>query len=349
MSGIEIAAGDFAEQALPVHLRMRIEVLGEDGEALAAGRDLAELQERFGPVAQQQFMRREGAGMVVDGARDWVFGRLGDRVETASGVSAWPALVDQQDAVGLRLFDIAGEAVMAHGAGVLRLIELALAEKLSYLRRQPGLSRASQLAWSAWGPVGELVDDLVRSSLAQAAGEVWSIRDPDAFAQRLEQVRSDIGPACRRQADLLNGMLPLCARIVCDLPHAVTPRWPEAAADVGQQLADLVYPGFLGELQPGRLEHYPRYLAAIEERLRQLEENPRRDRQRASQVAPWWQRYVDRLAAGGPYDAALDAYRWQLEEFRVSVFAQQLSTAEKISAKRLAGSWQRVLDTGAAA
>jgi ATP-dependent helicase HrpA len=144
-------------------------------------------------------------------------------------------------------------------------------------------------------------------------------------------------------------MLPLCARIARDLAHAVSPRWPEAATDVGQQLADLVYPGFLGELQPGRLEHYPRYLAAIEERLRQLEENPRRDRQRASQVAPWWQRYVDRLAAGAPYDAALDAYRWQLEEFRVSVFAQQLGTAEKISSKRLAGSWQRVLDTGAAA
>jgi ATP-dependent helicase HrpA len=117
-------------------------------------------------------------------------------------------------------------------------------------------------------------------------------------------------------------------------------RQPEAWDDLDSQLRDLVYPGFLAELECGRLGHYPRYLRAIEERLAQLERNPARDRQRQQAVDPWWRRYSDALAAGAEYDEAMDAFRWLLHEFRVSVFAQRLGTAEKVSPKRLAEAWE---------
>jgi ATP-dependent helicase HrpA len=42
------------------------------------------------------------------------------------------------------------------------------------------------------------------------------------------------------------------------------------------------------------------------------------------------------------YDSALDEYRWLVEEFRVSLFAQKLGTAGKTSAKRLAAAWKKV-------
>jgi ATP-dependent helicase HrpA len=72
-----------------------------------------------------------------------------------------------------------------------------------------------------------------------------------------------------------------------------------------------------------------------------LEQNPVRDADRMAQVAPWWQRYRTALEAGSLYDEAMDAFRWLLEEYRVSLFAQRLGTAERVSEKRLAEAWNR--------
>ena len=117
-------------------------------------------------------------------------------------------------------------------------------------------------------------------------------------------------------------------------------KWPEACADINAQLDDLIYPGFLADLEPGRLTHYPRYLRAIEERLGQLQQNPHKDQQRMAQVRPWWDRYTAALERGELYDESLDAFRWLLEEFRVSLFAQRLGTDGKVSEKRLEQSWK---------
>ncbi len=79
------------------------------------------------------------------------------------------------------------------------------------------------------------------------------------------------------------------------------------------------------------------------ERLDHLEQNPQRDRQRMTLVAPWWQAYLGALAEGAPYDETLDTFRWLLEEYRISLFAQRLGTDGKVSEKRLAAAWEKTL------
>jgi ATP-dependent helicase HrpA len=130
-------------------------------------------------------------------------------------------------------------------------------------------------------------------------------------------------------------------RISLALSDGLEQKRPEAFDDLASQMADLVYPGFLADLEPGRLDHYPRYLAAVEERLLQMEEDPQRDLQRLAQIQPWWRRYCEGLERGCPYDEAMDRFRWLLEEYRVSLFAQRLGTAGKVSEKRLAEAWRQ--------
>ncbi len=344
MSGLSVQARDLDESAIPDHLRMRILVVDGDGQEVTQGRDLAELQQQLGAAAQRRFMDQQGVNFNRDSATTWEFGTLDRRVVTARGLTAWPALLDQQTAVGLRLFDTAQEAVVAHSEGVLRLLSLGLPEKMSFLHKHPGLSRESLLAWSPLSPIETLITDLVSSSLYHAAGDVTAVRDGQAFAQLLEQVRQRLGVECRRQADWLNQLLPAYHRIRELLHGDMAARHCAAVADMQEQLHDLVYAGFLGHLAAGRLEHYPRYLAAMEERLRLLPENPPRDQQRMALALPWWSRYVEKLQEDGVlYDAALDEYRWLVEEYRVSLFAQNLGTAVKVSAQRLAAAWQNVL------
>ena len=130
MTGLEVPLEALDEHRIEDHFRFLIRVVGPDGGVLETGRDLAGLQERHGRRAQRRFMDRQGAGFNRDGETEWTFDRLETRVRTDAGAVAWPALVDQDDAVGLRLFDTWEEAALAHHDGVLRLLRLRLADKL---------------------------------------------------------------------------------------------------------------------------------------------------------------------------------------------------------------------------
>jgi len=343
MTGLDLQASSFSEQTLEPHLRMRIQVMDESGRMIAASRDLVELQQQLGMTAQREFMDRQGQGVNRDGVLSWEFESLPKQLKTASGATAWPALVDQQQAVGLRLFDTFEDAWQSHQGGVLRLLRLQLSDKLEWLRKHSGISRECQLAWSSQGPVVELVQDLVDSSLVLAAGDCWAVRDAASFDVLCERVRSRIGGESRMQADVLNEVIPRLTALQSSIA-AGRIRAPAASLeDIQEQITDLVYPGFLVELEAGHLQHYPRYVAAIEERLQQAADNPQRDLQRLQEIQPFQRNYQQRLDSGADYDAALDRFRWLLAEYRVSVFAQKLGTAVKVSAKRLQQAWQEVL------
>jgi ATP-dependent helicase HrpA len=345
LSGLDVAAGDLDEDAIDPHLRILVRVVDGGGVVQDSGRDLVALQERLGQKAQRRFMDREGGEFNRDGDREWRCGKLPQQVTTASGARAWPALVDQQDAVGLRLFDTWEEAVHSHAGGVLRLLALELTDKAKYLRSHHGLERESLLAWSQTGSAERLIADLFWRSLLDTVAEcrpggVHDVRDPEAFAALQDRVRSRLGRTAVARAGELNEWLPAYARITARLGGSFPTRRPGVHADLVSVLEDLVYPGFLVELEHGRLAHYPRYLQAIGERLDQVEQNPARDSQRQNQIEPWWRRYVEALETGCIYDEALDTYRWLLHEFRVSLFAQPLGTAIKVSPKRLAEAWK---------
>jgi ATP-dependent helicase HrpA len=103
--------------------------------------------------------------------------------------------------------------------------------------------------------------------------------------------------------------------------------------DLREQLQALLAAGFARELPTARLAHYPRYLKAMRLRAERLRQDPARDQQRMLQVLPYWREYLRQRAAGRD---DLDELRWLIEEWRVSLFAQELKTAEPVSAKRLA-------------
>ncbi len=186
MTGIEIETDTFDESLLPDYLRFRVEVIDENEQCIAVSRNLTELQQQFGQQAKHQFMERLGTEHQRDNETDWVFGDLpgSELTKDGSGQSteAWPAVVDQHDAVGLRMFDTAEEATLEHYHGVLRLLALQLGSKLRNLRKHHGLSATSLIAWSAAGSPETLIDGLVESSLALVAGNrPAGIRDQAAF------------------------------------------------------------------------------------------------------------------------------------------------------------------------
>src|SRR6185312_12066220 len=127
---------------------------------------------------------------------------------------------------------------------------------------------------------------------------------------------------------------------------ALQKAFPQPVEEVKQQCARLIAAGFLARTPWERLQHLPRYLKAAALRLDKLRADPRRDAERAAQIAPleqaWCRDWAARAKLGGTEGAGaeLEQFGWLLEELRVSLFAQELKTPVPVSAKRLAKFWQ---------
>ena len=141
-------------------------------------------------------------------------------------------------------------------------------------------------------------------------------------------------------ADVLSQALQQFHQLRSQLSGSVNLSQMHAIADIQQQLAWLVYPGFVRQVDFQHLLHYPRYLKAIQIRLQRLQHHAERDRPLQQQVQPYWSawlRYAGDSPDNVPSDQGWWQFRWQIEEFRVSLFAQELKTPAPVSAKRLDG------------
>jgi ATP-dependent helicase HrpA len=335
VSGVEIRATDFDPSGLPPYLRPLIEVIGEGGEVLAAGRDLAALQERCAEAAGAAFAARVDALYQREKLNAWPLPELPREVRAAGGARAYPALVDVEGTVALRAFAQSAEAELAHPRGVRRLLLLRMAEVLRHETRNCKLSGEAQLAWGVFASVEALRRELVEAAFDRVLGDPSQVRSAAGFTALEERVRREIGPALQALVPRVDAILKTVKALRAALDPPLMGFAAANLADAREHLARLVHPGFLHGLPLARLEHYPRYLEALRRRVDRLKRDPARDQQRLLEVQPF-ERALERLRAARPGDPAVDRLRWQIEEFRVSLFAQELGTAEPVSAKRIA-------------
>ena len=343
-TGVAVHAADFAAGELPAHLRMRFRIHDEHDATLAEGRDLEAIRAEWTASARAAFARRTDAELVREDVAGFDFDDIPVAVQGNGGLTAYPALVDLGDAVALRVFEHAADADAEHRRGVERLLRRALAVEFKRARRQLPIAHALALKYAVLGSLEGLREDLVEGGFADLrAAQDFGARTRtafvalqatfarDLFAAALERLRL-AGPIIVAQAELtpwLEPPLPGFARASYD--------------DLGEQRTALLAPGFLRELAPSRLAHYPRYLKAMRLRGERLRLDPARDQSRMLQVQPYWRAWL--MARTGDADPAmLDALRWLIEELRVSLFAQELGTAGPVSPKRM----QRALQTLAA-
>jgi len=341
MSGMTIEPADFKLDKLPAYLHFRIRVRDEDGRVLGESREIGELIGRFSERARREFMQRQSGQWQRDGLGPGDFSELPEVITTRGGHQAWPALVEQGARAGIRLFDSLAEARLAHRDGLAVLLREAVADKWKYLRKHHGLSREAQLAWTRVEDLSQFGEALRRMVLRKFLGSAWSVRDAQALDRLIAAVRRDLLAEYAQMAEVADRVLIAWHALSMTL-DSLEAAVPAAVADLRSQLDDLMYAGFLDDVETGRFGHYPRYLEAMRLRIEALELDPVRDSQRMQQVVPWWQRYLDHLASGALYTPRLDRYRWLVEEYRVQVFAQKLGTAEKTSFQRLEAAWAAV-------
>lgn len=169
------------------------------------------------------------------------------------------------------------------------------------------------------------------------------IRDKESFEERLQSCYGRVHSAHNRRSRSVVTILQSAMEIEELL--ASTALAECTLNDIAEQIAWLVFPGFAESVALSTLEHYPRYLEACRVRVQRAGGNPNADQRKLEELAPHWKRYTGLLALKHvPHHdkELLQQYRWMLEEFRVSLFAQELKTAYPVSAQRLRKLWESV-------
>ncbi|MEA9842970.1 ATP-dependent RNA helicase HrpA [Xanthomonas campestris] len=335
-TGAPVAALDFDEEALDTHLLMNLRLRDEDGRVLAESRDLEGLRARFGERAGQAFAARAGRALAAEGLRDFPATPIPEQVAGEAGVPAYPALVDQGEDAALRIFADRNEALRAHPRGVRRLLEIALADKIKQARKQLPVSPKTGLLYAAIESQerlrGDLVDAALNAVLAEGLG---AIRDPAAFAQRREDAVKRLFGEAMARLTLAESILGAVAELK-PLLEAPLMGWARGNLDdMEQQLRALVHAGFLRDTPADALANYPRYLKAMILRTERAKRDPARDQARMLELKPFVDALNDAAARGLQQHPDWQALRWDLEELRVSVFAQELGAKSGVSAKKL--------------
>ena len=339
ITGVAVSAADFAAIELPPHVRMRIELCDEHGGVLAAGRDPGALRAQWSDAARSAFTQRSATDMQREDVANFDFEDIPARVAGPGGLDAFPALVDQGQSVALRVFERGDEAQAAHRLGVARLLRLALAGEIKRAARQLPLAQAGALLWAGLGDVQVLRADIVEGALRELlAGADLDVRQRSAFEPLRAALARGLFGAAMLRFERAEAIVTAQSELRPWLQPPLIGYARASYDDLREQLELLLAPGFLAERSRDELVELPRYLKAMRLRAERLRQDAARDQRRMLEVLPYWRRLLA-LRAQGRDDAAWWSLRWLLEEWRVSLFAQELGTAQPVSVKRL----QRVL------
>jgi ATP-dependent helicase HrpA len=337
----------FDAAALPPHLAFNIRVVDASARELATGRDLQSLREQLGEAAQMSFAA-VGHPFEKKGITSWDFGDLPETLSIERGgarLMGYPALIDDGTSVSLALLDTRGAADASTRAGVIRLIRLQLKDVLAQFERAPSAFVQTALQLKSIVPADTLRTDVQSAVVDRAViGDDPLPRNEDAWSEQVKRARARLPAvaegAWRQLTVIANEHFTLSQRLTAaPAPHA------RIAAELRAERDALVYPGFFSATPWAQLQHLPRYLKALERRYTRHLEAPGRDARHAAQLAQWWSRYREREESErgkGTRSAKLAAFRWLLEELKVSLYAQELRTPFPVSFKRVEKAWSEL-------
>ena len=352
---VDIPADVWPVSTLPEHLKARLTITDARGKGIQSSRDPAILKQQKtdrAPHAQLDALRAqwEQTGITVQ-----TFPDLPETLETPGPLPepwiVFPALARDKEQVALRLFSDAREAAGSHRRAVRQLYENHFSKDLKFLKRKLLLPDYLAPAARHFGG-NRAVEKQIEDTLLDTLFGI-NIRNRQAFLDHAEKVANHLMSS---GDDLVRG-----ARSVIEA-YSETLATFEAlrqksfsngpAASLLESLMvecrKLVPENFISLYEVHRLPHLVRYVKTLAIRARRAMDAPEKDQRKAEEIGLHTDRLKALLAAISPATtdekrAALEKYFWLIEEYKVSRYAQELKTVEKVSAKRLERLYAEIL------
>jgi len=340
-TGILVPIDAFDLDKLPAHLRVTFAVESPEGVEIARGKDLPALQQRLAASARRAVADTVAAELERTGLRSWPeeLERLPASIErTVDGraVRGYPAFVDAGSTVDLRVFATSGQQQDALAPGIGRLLRLSVSSPVKAIERQLDPRTRLTLGANPDGSLAALLDDCADAAVAAlVTAPVWA---RDEFIALRDRVGKSLVSATLDVVSRVEKVLAAAHEAQLLVPAQPTRAQAESITDVRAQLGRLLPPRFVTRTGAARLTDLVRYLSAVRRRLDQLPHAINADHQRMAQVHAVQDAYDDLIQALPPARktaADVGDIAWQIEELRVSLWAQQLGTPRPISEQRI--------------
>lgn len=342
ITGVTILREDWKAEQVSDHLKITYRVVDHKNRKLKESKDLYSLKDGLKEQVQETLSQVADDDIEQEGLKTWSFGALPECYQQKRGgfeVKAFPALVDNKDSVGIKLFETEEEQRMAMTQGQRRLVLLNVPSPIKYLHSNlPNKSKLG-LYFNPYGRVMDLIDDCIACGvdklIQQKGGLIW---EPEQFAQTKEYVRAELGDTVVDVAQQVEAILTTAFSINKRLKGRVDLSMAFALSDIKAQVEGLIFKGFATECGWQRLPDILRYMKAIERRMEKLPIDPNKDRVqilKIDSVMSDYKELLNKIPKGQAVPEKVKEIRWMVEELRVSFFAQQLGTPYPVSDKRV--------------
>ncbi|OTQ60905.1 ATP-dependent RNA helicase HrpA [Gilliamella apis] len=344
MTGTRIESTDWQLDQVPSYLKMNFSIVDHNRE-IAFGKDLVKLQEQLKTEVQQalsSLTQKKSIKIEKNNITNWDFGSLPAIYEEKQNnytIKAYPAIIDNQHSVSIKLVDSLEEQKRLSKLGIRRLLILNIPSPIKYLHEKlPNKSKLG-LYFNSFGTVLNLIDDCIACGVDHLIEKNNQIIDnQQQYQQLLTYTKSHINETVVDIAKQVESILTLHFNINKKLKGRVDLSLAFALSDIKQQVSELVYKGFVAQTGYDKLPDIYRYLSAIEKRLEKLGSNMAKDRQTMNiieEVKNEYQTWLNSLPENQKTLSKVINIKWMIEELRVNLFAQQLGTPYPISTKRI--------------
>ena len=341
-AGMRVEVAQLAAVPLPPWLRFNLRVVDPRGQVLAEGRDLNSLRDDLRPQLGAVAFAESTIAWERVGVRAWDFDTWPAETIVHSGrlrLRAYPGLQDEGASVRLRLFTSEGGARRASRAGVVRLAALALPQQHELARRQWAGDRDFALLLAAAGFGKDLFGEIADRAVADAVlGQGVELpRTRVAFEALVDRGRADVLDRAGDVARVVKAVLQALREVRTHLGAMNGAAFAPVRSSVEEHLSELLANGWIRHTPTGWWSQLPKYLRAIARRLERARGDVERDRKLQAQVAPYARQVRQLTLAANPDlpSTERERLRWMVEEFRLSLHAQDLRTLMPVSAKRL--------------
>ena len=357
ITGVQVPYDAWHSSDVPQHLLMNFRVLDIDGETIEEGRDLQFIKERLldfssesSPVAaihvdekmeqENTFDRDNVTAVTLDDLKDTIEINLQGVL-----IKAYPGLVCQGKQINLRALETRKKAQVETHKALRQLFINALTDQVKHLKRSIPDFQNLCLKYKDFGSCDDLKRDIINNTIDDVF-LVDCINTGEEFEDRLQKGKSDLHEKAERWSQLITKILDEYRQLKKVMQKSTISQL-DVVTDIQIQLSCLFENNFITTIDAEWLQQYPRYLLAINKRFEKSKTNAARDRQLRLDFSFLWEEYVKRKALLDKQhieSEQLDYYRWMLEEYRVSLFAQEIKTKFPVSEKRLRKYWDTLSD-----
>lgn len=348
MTGVRLPEDVWDETVLPTHLTMNFKVVNEKGTLLKEGRNLNQLKEVLQGKVKASIKQVAEKGIEQENITSWEFDELPKSYEKKVAnisIKAFPALVDTKNSVAIELFEQEEQAEAAMLIGISRLILLNIPSPLKYLQEKMPNKAKLGLYFNPFGAIADLLQDCIQASCVYLVKEHIEInsqaqlpRSKAEFQRVSDYVRAEIADNVLKAAIKVEQALSLRHDIAKKLKGNVALNVIQSHGDIKDQLSNIVFKGFVSSSGLARLDDIIRYLQGILRRLEKLPIDPNQDRLKLielNKAADSYKALLSKQRKDKPVSDEIKEVKWLIEEFRISLFAQNLGTKQPISQKRI--------------